>query len=136
MIDVQIQPFGRTLMSMALGVLKYQANVKAKNIEGFKKELKNIQEIKTNRDMMTEISFDMTSRLLDKRFTTSKEYIKSGGIGEKQFKKSTSEQEKVLQYITEKNMLKARVRFNSAVSAHNQNITDQKIKNSFKKIQI
>lgn len=137
MIDVQIQPFGRSLMTMALGALKYQAVVKQKNIDNFKKEIQNIKNIKKDTEMWSDLSQDITSRMLDKRFTESKMYIKSSGrMGSLKFKKSTSESDKRLQYITEKNMLKTRTKLNNAVSQHNQSITDLKIKTSFKRIEV
>ena len=135
MIDVQINPMGRTLLTMVLGVLKYQAVVQSKTIKNLQEQIKNIQEFKQSRDMWDDLSFDMTTRMLDKRFTSSKLFIESrGGEGSKTFKKSTSKNDKLLQYITEKNKLKSRTKFNTAVSAYNQSIADKNVRTSFKQI--
>lgn len=137
MIDVQLQPFGRSLVAMYLGTMKYQAAVNEKNIKNFEQEIKNINTLERNRDMFTDISFDITSNLIDKRFTTSKKFIQSGGnIRDFQFKKSTIESDRHLQYVTEKNALQSRARLNTAVSQHNKRITDTQTKASFKLINL
>lgn len=137
MIDVHIQPFGRTLMTMAIGAMKYQAVVQQKNIDNLKKGLQNIQDLETNRNIFNDISLDITTRLIDKRFSESKEFVRTGGASASfKFKKSTSESDKHLQYVTQKQMIQSRSRFNAAVSQHNKGITDMKIKKSFKLINL
>ena len=122
MIDVTLNPAGRSLMTMMMGVLKYQAVVKAKNIENFKKDIETIKTLRTEQDFLTDLSVDMTTRMMDKRFK------------DPTFKKSTSESDKALKYIVEKNKLKSRIKLNSVVSQYNQNVLDKKINTSFKLI--
>ena len=75
----------------------------------------------------------MTSRMIDKRYKGSQEFINSGGTtGKSVFKKSLTEADKRIQYIMEQNMLKSRTRYNLTISKHNQLMTDRKIKSSLK----
>lgn len=134
MINVTIQPFGRSLMAMSIGVMKYHAVQNQKIIEGFNRSINELNQVKKEVDMWNDMSFDITTKLIDKRFKSSKEFVRSGGAGVDtfQFKKSITSEDRKLQYLTQKNMLKARTRFNSAVNQHNQKVLQHKINTSFK----
>lgn len=136
MIDVTLNAnMGRQLMTMVIGVMSYQANLNKKNIELFKKETENVQRLQTERDLWSDLSFDMTSRVIDKRYKGSKEFINSGGSkGSTTFKKSASESEKRIQYIMQQNMLKSRTRYNTTISKYNQLMTDKKMKSAMKMV--
>ena len=134
MINVEISPFGRQLMAMMLGIAKHQSIVKQKNIQVLQQEKQAIQSLEQERNMWNDISFDMTTRMIDKRYSSSKEFIGSGGskTGSLRYKKTVTDDELRFQYIAEQNMLKSRVRYQSAVSTHNKRLSDQKVKASFK----
>jgi acetylornithine/succinyldiaminopimelate/putrescine aminotransferase len=139
MIDVQINPFGRTLMTMALGVMKYQATVNQKNIESLTKEIDNIERLKADNELWNDQSFDLTSKMIDKRYTDSKLFIASGG-GEAnksfKFRKSTTKSDQNLQYIVNQQSLKSRTRLNTSVSNYNKRLSEKKIKTSFKLVNL
>jgi len=124
MIDVQINPFGRSLMTMMLGVMKYQAVVQAKNVAELKKQANNIAGIKKDLDMWNEVSMDMTSRMLDKRYN------------DPTYKRSTSAEDRNLDYLTKQQLLRSRVKLNSAVTQYNQRLSEKKVKTSFKLINL
>ena len=134
MINVEISPFGRQLMAMMLGVAKHQSMVKQKNLQIFQQEKQAIQSLEKEQNMWNDISFDMTTRMIDKRYSSSKDYVGSGGSksGSLRYKKTVTDDQMRFQYIAEQNMLKSRVRYQTAVSTHNKRIADQKVKATFK----
>ena len=134
MIDVKINPIGRQIMTMVLGAMKYQAVMKAQNIKMIQQQKEKVESLKKESEMWDDISFDMTTRLIDKRFKSSKKFMSSGGLdrGSLNFKKTTTDQDHRFQYIAEQNMLKASVRFKGSVSNYNKTLSDKKIKGSFK----
>ena len=138
MINVTLDTnIGRTLLTMTIAAMKYKEVVEKKALQNLETTFKNIENIRETKELFTELSTDTTARLLDKRFNVSKDFIKSGGTkGALKFKKSTTQEDKNLQYITQKNALKARTRYNSAVSNYNQKLTDIKIKTSYKLIEV
>src|SRR5690606_30512379 len=114
-----------------------QSNMKQKQIELMKQGERAVQEKKQDFDLWSEMSFSMTSEMMDKRFRESKQFIGSGGqSGSIRLKKSLSEQERQLQYLTQQNMLKSRTKYENTVSQYNQRLTDQKMKSSIKKIDL
>ena len=124
MIDVQINPFGRSLVTMILGAMKMQAMMQAKNVANLKKETDKIISLKKDNALWEDISFDITTKMLDKRFK------------EPTFKKSLNQADRNLQYITEQQSLKSRTRYNSAVSQYNQRLTEKKVKTAFRLVDI
>lgn len=137
MIDVTIQPFGRTLASMALGVMKYKAVVNQRNTEFLAQQTKQIEEIQKDVDLLEEISFDITTDLIDKRFNTSKEFIRTGGLSRPKsfnYKKSTSENDRNLQRLIDKKLLQTKASLNNATSTYNQKLETMKQKMNYKMI--
>ena len=124
MIDVKLNPIGRNLMTATLGVLKYKAMIQAKQVAELNKQVKNIEGMKKNIDVWNEISMDMTSRMLDKRYN------------DPTFKRSTSVEDRNLHRLTKQQALRSRVKLNSAVTQYNQRLSEKKIKTSFKAINI
>lgn len=134
MIDVTLNAsMGRQLVTMVIGAMSYQAMMQKKNLDFLKKETEKIGKANAERELWSDLSFDMTSRMIDKRYKGSQEFINSGGTtGKSVFKKSLTEADKRIQYIMEQNMLKSRTRYNLTISKHNQLMTDRKIKSSLK----
>lgn len=135
MIDVTIQKFGRSLLSMTLGVMKYQATMKEQAIAGLQKEVKKIGELKGQADLLEDITFELTSDIIDKRFTTSKQFLETG-IAPKQFdfKKSTSKNQRQLQQLRQNQTLRAKTRLNQSISIYNQKVLTSKIITSYETI--
>ena len=133
MIDVQLnEAMGKQLMGIIFGAMSYKA-VQAKNMEMIMNEAKKVASMKKEADAWNDLSFDMTSRMIDKRFKESKNFLQNGGVANQlPYKKSTTEDDKRFQYIAEQNMLKSRTRFDSAVSNLNKKVSDQKVRASFK----
>ena len=134
MIDVKMQSFGRELMLMLLGVAKYKAVETQKKIQLIKKQNEAIESLKIEEEKWDDISFGMTSNMIDKRYKGSKEFIRSGGVvtDSLKYKTSVTKDDKRFQYVAKQNMLKARTKYDSAVSSMNKRIADQKIKATFK----
>lgn len=134
MIDVKLRPFAGNLLLMALGAMKHTAVVKANQTKSLEKALSNIASISKEVEHFESLSFDVTASLIDKRFTSSKQFL-SGGERPKQFnfKKSADIN---LQRVIEKNALRSRVKLNSAVTKHNKRLEDLKIRATFKLIDL
>ena len=124
MIDVQLNPFGRSLMGMMLGVMKMQAMIQAKNVAELTKQVDNIQGLKRNIDLWNDISMNTTTRILDHRFNAPT------------YKKSATKFDRNLDYLTKQQSLRSRAKFNSAVSQYNQRLSETKVKTSFKLINV
>lgn len=131
MINVDIVPFGRQLLTAVFGAVTYQANVRAKNMAVMENEMKQISAYQKETDMWNEITFDMTTKLIDKRYNASKEFVQSGS-GQPTFKKTVGQDDKRFLYIAQQNLLKSRTRYQSAVSQQNKRLADQKVKATFK----
>lgn len=137
MIDVSIQPIGRSLLAMGLGAMKYNAVRQQNEMQLFSNQLNEINRLKSESDFMSDLTFDLTTSMIDKRFSSSKQYLQTrGASGDFQFKKSTSKSDRALVSLTEKNAIKTRVRYNNAVSTHNKKILDKKMKSSFKLVDL
>lgn len=137
MIDVQLQPFARNLMTAYIGALAYNQNLFAKQQKTLSDERSKISKVKEDADMWSEMSFDLTVGMIDKRFKDSKNYIRSGGqSGSLRFKQSLSENDKHLQMMMEKNMLKSRTKYENTVSQYNQRINDRKMRASVKRLDL
>ena len=125
MIDVQLSTtVGRSLMGIALGAMTYQANAKKNLLSLIKQETSTIARLQSERDAWTTVSTDLTTRMLDKRFK------------DPTFKKSNTIEDRKLQFVAKQNMLKARTRYDETVSKFNKNKIDQKVKGSFKLINL
>jgi hypothetical protein len=137
MINVQLQPFARNLMTAYIGAIAYQNAVLSRAAQQTKKEAATLQRAKQDADMWAEMTFDLTVGMIDKRYNESKDYIRSGGqSGTLRFKKTLTETERHLQMTTEKNMLKARTRYENTVSQYNQRINDRKMRASVKRLDL
>jgi hypothetical protein len=137
MIDVNIQPFARNLMTAYIGAIAYKASVNKKNLDMVKREASNQAALRKEADQWATMSFDITSGMIDKRYKESKNFIATGGkTGELRFKRTLSESERHLEFLTRQNMLKARTKYESSVSSYNQKLTDKKLRASMKKIDI
>ena len=122
MINVTIQPFGRQLVMMMLAAAKFNAVTQIKQQEQVKKTLDNLQLIKDDRNAWIDLSSNMTTNMLDKRFKT------------KTYKKSLSENDKRLKFVVDKQVMRSRTVYNAAVSNYNKNLIDKNINTSLKTI--
>ena len=137
MINVQLQPFARNLMTAYIGAIAYQNAVLVRNAQAMKRDASTLQKAKQDADMWAEMTFDLTVGMIDKRFKDSKDYIRSGGqSGSIRFKQSLSENERHYQMTMEKNMLKSRTRYENTVSQYNQRINDRKMRASVKRLDL
>lgn len=137
MINVQLQPFARNLMTAYIGAIAYKQNLFANQQKMMANEQAKLQKAKAESDMWAEMSFDLTVGMIDKRFKESKTFIASGGqSGSLRFKRTLTETERHLQMTTEKNMLKARTRYENTISSFNQRMNDQKIRASIKRLDL
>ena len=124
-------------MSMYIGALAYQQGIQRRNLEMVQRERTTIEASKKEADMWAEMSFDVTTGMIDKRYKESKTFIQSGGrVGEIRFKSSLSEHERQLAYLTRQNMMRSRSRYENTVSRYNQKMTDRKLRSSMKKIDL
>ena len=137
MINVQLQPFARNLMTAYIGAIAYQNAVLVRNAQAMKRDASTLQKAKQDADMWAEMTFDLTVGMIDKRFRESKDYIGSGGqSGSIRFERSLSEHERHYQMTMEKNMLKSRTRYENTVSHYNQRINDRKMRASVKRLDL
>ena len=137
MINVNISPMGRSLMSAYIGAIAYQGKIQHRNLEMLTKHQNNLQQAKKDAEVWEEVSFDITTGMIDKRFRESKTFIASGGTaGELRFKRSLSEAERQLEATTRYNMLKARTRYENTISTYNKKMLDRKLRSSAKKIDL
>ena len=111
---------GRSLMGIAIGVMTYQAKLQKSNLSLLRKETSTIMNLQKERDIWSDLSNNITTRMLDKRFK------------DPTFKRSMTDSDRSLQYVAKQNMLKARTRYDSSVSKYNQKKADMKVKSSFK----
>lgn len=137
MINVSLQPFAKNLMTAYIGVLAYKQSVIHNQQKKELQDRSRIERAKQDVDIWTDMSFDLTVQMIDKRFKSSKNFIQSGGdTSSLTFKRSLSENEKRLQYTAEKNMMKARTKYETTVSSYNQKLNDQKMRASVKRIDL
>lgn len=136
MNDVTITPFGRQLMTLAIGRIAYASSVQNKNIQMIQKRKTDLDRSREEFDMFKDMSFEMTLSMLDKRYKESKNFISSGGQISGRYKKNLSNDQRRLKVVLEKNMLKARTRYDKTVSTYNQLITDQKMQSAVRKLNL
>lgn len=124
----EIQPFGRTLMAMALGKMTYLHNVNQRNISMIAQAKANVETSRETFETFQDLSFNLTSSMLDKRFKASKDFISSGGSasGDLNFRRKISEADKQMRMIIQENMNRARASLEKHVSTYNQKIQDKK----------
>ena len=128
MTDPSINPFGRQLLSLAIGRVAYLANVQKKNVEMIRSANQRIEQTKENFEMFHEMSVDITMTMLDKRYKESQAFIQSGGeIPSTRFKRSISEDQKRLASVLERNALRSKMKYQNETSKYNQLIADKKM---------
>jgi len=136
MIDVTLQPFGRNLMMMGLAVMKHQALTNQKNAQAFNKEIANIKGLNQDNDLNEEVAFDVISNMLDKRFSSSKQFIGGEVPNKFNFKKTLSKEDKQIKLLVNKQAMKSRVRLNTAVSQYNKRLIEKQSRASFKLVNL
>lgn len=139
MIDVTIQPMGRSLLAMGFGALKYKAVMQQKEYQLLTTQFNEVNRLQEESNFLADLSFDLTSNMIDKRFNSSKEYTATGGLVPQsalQFKKSTTKSDRQMVQLTQQTALKTRTRYNKAVSSYNRQLQDRKIKTSLSFIDI
>ncbi len=125
---MEIQPFGRTLMAMGLARMTYIHNVNQKNLSMLAQAKKEAETSKKTFETWQDLSFNLTSTMLDKRFRTSKDFIASGGSisDDLSFRKKINESDQQMRMIVHENMIRARTSLQKHVSNYNQKIQDKK----------
>jgi len=139
MIDVILNPFGRNLMLMGLAVAKHQVLTNQRNAAAIDKQLKNISKLRKDTELTRDISLEINTNMLDKRFNTSKQFINSGGgdvPSQFNFKKSLSKEDKNIKYLVNKQALKSRSRLNTSISQYNKRLLDKQTRASFKLVNL
>ncbi len=136
MIDVTISPIGRQLMTMAIGRIAYASHVQNQNMQLIKKKKDELNQTRESYELFNQMSFDLTVSMLDKRYKESQGFIQTGGQTQGRFKKSLSDDQKRLQAVIQKNMLKARTRYDQNTSSYNKLITDQKMQSAVRKLNL
>lgn len=132
MIDTTIPLIGHQIMAMAFGAMTAKA-VQAKNAMMIQQQAQALQSIQNEVNTWEDISFDMTSKIIDKRFKVNQEYIQSGGavFGDLRPRRTASAEELRFAYVARQSMMKAQTRYNNAVSQQNKRLADMKAKASF-----
>jgi hypothetical protein len=136
MTDVNITPFGRQLMTLAIGRIAYSTQMTNRNIQLITSKKQEIDRSKENLQLFQEMSFDMTVSMLDKRFNASKGFIQTGGTTAGKFKKSLTDEQVRIQNILETNSIKARTKYNQTISSYNQMIQDKKMQSAVRKLNL
>jgi len=136
MINVEIQHFGRALTAMTIGAMKYQAYQKQKQNAEYTKVIENRASLKKENEMWNDLSFDITSQLIDKRFNSSKDYLKNRSGKDLKFKKTMTPEDKKLMDIMEQNQMRSSAKYNNAISGHNKRLENNKIRTSFKLLKL
>lgn len=132
MIDPTVPMIGRQLMGMFFGAATAKA-VQAKNLALVEQEASRINVLQAEMQNWDDISFDITSRIIDKRFKSSQDFIQSrGAVGGPLIPRTAVKDEELrFAYVAKQQMLKSQMRYNSAVSQHNKRLADMKAKASF-----
>lgn len=136
MINVNIQPFGRSLMAMTLGVMKYNVEQQIKVVKMFQQSAEALNRLDLETKEVESFSIDITASMIDKRFKSSKEFMATGVGSNLQFKKSLTPEERNIQKIAERNALRSRTAYNNALSSHNKRLMDQKTRAAFKSVDV
>lgn len=124
-------------MTAYIGTLVYRANIQKKNMEMVKNQKQTLEKAKQDADRWSDMAFDLTSSMLDKRYNDTKAFIGSQGrSGSMKFKKSVSNQQRDTEYFMRQNSLKLRTKYQQTVSQYNQKMSDQKVKTSVRKLDL
>lgn len=134
---IDITPFGRQLMALAIGRIAYMQNTLQKNINIIQKHQSMIKEDQEELMRWDEMNFNLSVSLLDKRFKESKAFIQSGGdVPKNRFKRSSPREQIELQTVIEKSVMKSRMRYEKNVSSYNKLILEKTMQSAVKKLSL
>lgn len=134
---IDITPFGRQLMGLAIGRIAYMQNTLQKNINIIQKHQSMIKEDQEELMRWDEMNFNLSVSLLDKRFKESKAFIQSGGdVPKNRFKRSSPREQIELQTVIEKSVMKSRMRYEKNVSSYNKLILEKTMQSAVKKLSL
>ncbi len=132
-----ITPFGRQLMSLAIGRIAYMQNTLQKNINIIQKHQSMMKDDQEDLMQWDEMNFNLSVSLLDKRFKESKQFITSGGdVPKNRFKRSSPAEQVNLQAVIEKNVMKTQTRYQKNVSNYNKLILEKNMQSAVKKLSL
>ena len=132
-----ITPFGRQLMSLAIGRAALIQNNLQKNISMLQRHQTMIKDDEASLMQWDEMNFNLSVSLLDKRFSESKRFITSGGdVPKNRFKRSSPAEQVNLQAVIEKNVMKAQTRYQKNVSIYNKLILEKNMQSAVKKLSL
>ena len=137
MNDVTIQPFGRSLVAITLGTMKYKQVQLQKATKQLNEDLDKINQLKADEENASQISVQLTTQLIDKRYKSSKSFMEQGDtrfVSQLQYKKSTTKSQKELRNLSEKQVMIARQRTNRAVSSYNKRLETLKANSMYRRI--
>lgn len=134
---IDITPFGRQLMGLAIGRIAYMQNTIQKNINIIQKHQSMMKEDQEDLMRWDEMNFNLSVSLLDKRFKESKAFIQSGGdVPKNRFKRSSPREQIELQTVIEKSVMKSRMRYEKNVSSYNKLILEKTMQSAVKKLSL
>lgn len=134
---IDITPFGRQLMGLAIGRIAYVQNTINKNINIIQKHQSMMKEDQEDLMRWDEMNFNLSVSLLDKRFKESKAFIQSGGdVPKNRFKRSSPREQIELQTVIEKSVMKSRMRYEKNVSSYNKLILEKTMQSAVKKLSL
>ena len=134
---IDITPFGRQLMGLAIGRIAYMQNTLQKNINIIQKHQSMMKEDQEDLMRWDEMNFNLSVSLLDKRFKESKAFIQSGGdVPKNRFKRSSPREQIELQTVIEKSVMKSRMRYEKNVSSYNKLILEKTMQSAVKKLSL
>lgn len=134
---IDITPFGRQLMALAIGRIAYMQNTIQKNINIIQKHQSMMKEDQEDLMRWDEMNFNLSVSLLDKRFKESKAFIQSGGdVPKNRFKRSSPREQIELQTVIEKSVMKSRMRYEKNVSSYNKLILEKTMQSAVKKLSL
>lgn len=134
---IDITPFGRQLMGIAIGRIAYMQNTLQKNINIIQKHQSMMKEDQEDLMRWDEMNFNLSVSLLDKRFKESKAFIQSGGdVPKNRFKRSSPREQIELQTVIEKSVMKSRMRYEKNVSSYNKLILEKNMQSAVKKLSL
>jgi len=134
---IDITPFGRQLMGLAIGRIAYMQNTINKNINIIQKHQSMMKEDQEDLMRWDEMNFNLSVSLLDKRFRESKAFIQSGGdVPKNRFKRSSPREQIELQTVIEKSVMKSRMRYEKNVSSYNKLILEKTMQSAVKKLSL
>ena len=132
-----ITPFGRQLMSLAIGRDALIQNNLQKNVSMLQRHQTIIKDDEASLMQWDEMNFNLSVSLLDKRFKESKQFITSGGdVPKNRFKRSSPSEQIALQTVIEKNVMKAQTRYQKNVSNYNKLILEKNMQSAVKKLSL